>query len=159
MLHNAIYPLTMYEDSTLHSGICFPYDLAAGVNCPVLTGWMCLFWKSSRSNNLSMLCLCSLAVNDFIVQTLILDIFANMFSYSVRSSFSWQPQCKSLRVSKSLEFSTLLFVLSLSFLRTNASHRVMRPHSSAFPKDYRFSDSISRLFWGLWVPCHLSIQY
>lgn len=131
--------MTMYGDSTFHSDICFPYDLIAGVSCPVLTGWMRLFWKSSHSNYLSMLCLCSLAVNAFyspdsdhryICQYVLLlcEVF----------SFSWQPQCKSLR-QESQVLHTLLFVLSLSFLRTNASHRVMMPYSSAFSKDYRTS--------------------
>lgn len=107
MLHDALYPLTMYGDSTFHSDICFPYDLAVEWTVLCLLD-ECVSFGNIAAQIIYPCCVCSLAVNAFyspdfdhgyICQYVLL--LCKVFS------FSWQSQCISLRVSKSLKFSTL----------------------------------------------------
>lgn len=97
----------MYGDSTFHSDICFPYDLAAEWTVLCLLD-ECVSFGNIAAQIIYPCCACSLAVNAFsspdfdhgyICQYVLL--LCKVFS------FSWQSQCKSLRVPESLKFSPL----------------------------------------------------
>lgn len=154
----------MYGDSTFHSDICFPYDLAAEWTVLCLLD-ECVSFGNLAAQIIYPCCVCSLAVNVFyspdfdhgyICQYVLLpcEVF----------SFSWQSQCKSLRVSKSLQFSTLCCLCCCCHFWELMPHTGLWYLLLCFCQGlYNFSDSIfcslSRLFWGLWVPCHFSIRH